>query len=139
MLYIPKNNEIEAIQIKPENYETIARTYEGFTVANGHLIKDEGTRAQDEMWIVEIPTENGVIVKQITDATFSALFKKKPEVKYSLAELALRGNKARLEEFPAGDYVEWSDFAWVINMGGIKTLYSPTPEELAEKVWLIAE
>ncbi len=139
MLYLSQQNEINAIQITKENYNEIVCRYDGYQIINESLYGADGTRKNDDQWICEFNTPDGIVIKIMTDALFNLIFKKKPEEKFALADLALQGKRARLEDFPEGDYVEWNGFAWSITMSGIRTLYSPTPEELTNKVWLVAK
>ena len=136
MEFLPKKNKITAIQIKPENYQLIVDTFEGYTIQNGALISQEGTKRQDTMWIVSFESETGKTDKCISDSLFKIMFNEKPVEHYTLGELVSMNRRARKDDYPMGDYLEWNGFTWVLWMCGIQQVYSPTPEEITEKCWL---
>ncbi len=138
MDFLPRNNKVTAIQIRPENYQEITEEFPGYSIQNGALVSADGSRRQDNMWLVSFEHEGARVDKCISDSLFRILFEEKPVEHYTLGEILLKGKCARKDDYPDGDYVEWNGFTWVQHISGISAVYSPTPEEITEKCWLPA-
>lgn len=138
MEYLAKDNKITAIQIKPENYQKIVDTFDGYVIQNGLLLSSDGSKKQDNMWLVCIEHDGVKVNKCLTDSLFSILFEEKPVEHFTLGELLKISNKAKKDDYPDGDYVEWNGYTWVTHMSGVTQLFVPTPQELMEKCWLPA-
>lgn len=133
--FIIIKDEIEAIQVRTENYAKILEAFPEYRISGSNLYDPSGNTVRQNYWLVN--TAEGIMT--FSDTIFNRIYKKKPLDKYTVSEACAqsRAPRIRKEWFEDGCYIEWNGYTWIMVTPEQTQIYMLSPQELSEKEWIL--